>query len=86
MRLELYVKHWCPWCVSAREFLDRHGFAYTVHDLESEPGAREFMHSVSGQSKVPTLLAGSLVLPDFGPEELSAFLQKHGITPDSVEK
>jgi glutaredoxin len=83
MKLELYVREWCPWCVKARATLDRLGYTYLVHDLEIEPGARETMAEISGQERVPTLKVGDLVLPDFGPDDLLAFLEKHSITPEN---
>ncbi|MEI6714615.1 MAG: glutaredoxin family protein [Verrucomicrobiota bacterium] len=82
MKLELYTREWCPWCGKARATLDRLGYAYIIHDLEVEEGARETMAAISGQERVPTLKVGDLVLPDFGPDDLLAFLEKHEITPE----
>ncbi len=83
MKLELFIREWCPWCVKARAILDRLGYSYLIRDIEVEAGSREVMITLSGQERVPTLKAGSLVLPDFGPDELLAFLQKNSITPES---
>ncbi|MEK0446704.1 MAG: hypothetical protein RLZZ399_2025 [Verrucomicrobiota bacterium] len=83
MKLELFVRDWCPWCVKARALLDRLGYHYLVRDIEVEPGSREIMIALSGQERVPTLKADALVLPDFGPDELLAFLHKNSITPES---
>ena len=82
MKLELFIREWCPWCVKARATLDRLGYAYTIRDLEVEEGAREFMAEISGQERVPTLKVGDLVLPDFGPDDLLAFLETHEITAE----
>ena len=79
--LDLYVKHWCPWCVAAIETLDSLGCAYTVHDLEKDPNGAATVRAISGQSKVPTMKAGEAVLADFGPEEVEPFLRKHGLLP-----
>ncbi|MEY2597761.1 MAG: hypothetical protein RLZZ244_1692 [Verrucomicrobiota bacterium] len=81
MKLDLYIRSWCPWCTRAIATLDRLGYAYTVHDLELEPGAREAMIALSGQERVPTLRAGEHVLGDFDPEQLLAFLERHSIQP-----
>ena len=35
--MKLYVKLWCPWCVSAREWLDARGYRYELIDVEATP-------------------------------------------------
>ena len=34
--MKLYVKTWCPWCVSAREWLDARGYRYELIDVEAK--------------------------------------------------
>jgi glutaredoxin 3 len=79
--MKLYVKVWCPWCVKAREWLDNHGFQYELIDVEKDRSAYDEMIRISGQRLTPTLAVGDLVLPDFGPEELEAFVNEHQLTP-----
>jgi glutaredoxin 3 len=80
--MKLYVKVWCPWCVSAREWLDTRGYKYELIDVEANRADYDKMIQLSGQSKTPTLvLADGTVLPDFGPEELAAFVAKHNLRP-----
>jgi len=80
--LKLYVKVWCPWCVAAWEWLNAHGYRYTLIDVDKARADYDEMIRLSGQRRTPTLVAaGGLVLPDFGPEELAVFLKKHSITP-----
>lgn len=80
--LKLYVKVWCPWCVTAREWLDARGYQYTLIDVEETRADYDEMIRLSGQRRTPTLVTSAgLVLPDFGPEELAVFLKKHSITP-----
>jgi glutaredoxin len=83
MKLDLYIKTWCPWCHRAVDELNRLGYSYTVLDIEADPQAAKQMVALSGQSRVPTLTAGQHVLPDFGPEELAPFFNKHGIVVTS---
>lgn len=82
MMLHIYIKPWCPWCVEALETLDALGCDYTTHDVETEPGAAQQVRELSGQTRVPTMLAGDHVLADFGPEEIEPFLKKHSLLPD----
>jgi glutaredoxin 3 len=80
--MKLYVKVWCPWCVTAREWLDTRGFGYELIDVEADRADYDEMIQLSGQTKTPTLVtAEGRVLPDFGPEELEAFVDRHGMKP-----
>ena len=81
MKLKLYVKTWCPWCVMAQQYLDARGYTYELLDVERNRKDYDEMIRLSGQRLTPTLTAGELVLPDFGPDELEAFLRKHTLTP-----
>ena len=77
--LKLYIKTWCPWCIRAKQVLDACGHQYEELDVESNRAIYDEMIRISGQRLTPTLVVGDKVLPDFGPEELVAFLDKHGI-------
>ena len=79
--LKLYVKTWCPWCVRAKAWLDEHAYAYQEIDVEADPNDYAEMIRLSGQRLTPTLVVGDKILPDFGPDELKAFLAQHGIEP-----
>lgn len=77
--LKLYVKTWCPWCVSAQQWLDARGYRYELLDVEADRATMEEMVRLSGQRRCPTLVVGARVLPDFGPEELEGFLHSAGV-------
>ena len=81
MKLKLYVKTWCPWCVRAQDYLDQRGFRYELIDVEASRHHYDEMIKLSGQRYTPTLDANGAILPDFGPDELEEFLQEQGITP-----
>jgi glutaredoxin 3 len=83
MKLKLYVKTWCPWCVMAQKHLDSHGYQYELIDVESDRRHFDEMIRLSGQRLTPTLTADDQVLPDFGPDQLEAFLRQHNIQPGS---
>jgi glutaredoxin 3 len=54
-RLELYVKHSCPYCREARAYYDSRGVAYAVHDAQNDREARKRMFAFSGNN--PTVPA-----------------------------
>jgi glutaredoxin len=80
--MNLYVKVWCPWCVEAVDWLNRHGYRYTQLDVLADKAAYDRMIAISGQRKTPTLeLADGAVLPDFDVRQLENFLRDHHISP-----
>jgi glutaredoxin len=65
----------------AQQYLDQRGYHYELIDVENDRRHYDEMIRLSGQRLTPTLAAGDLILPDFGPEELERFLQQHGLKP-----
>lgn len=61
--------------------LDSRGYLYEEIDVEADRIAYKEMISLSGQHLTPTLVVGERVLPDFGPDELAVFLERHNILP-----
>jgi glutaredoxin 3 len=80
-QMDLYLKTWCPWCIAAKKHLDERGYHYREFDVETDQAAAAQIQKISGQTKVPTLVVGKHILPDFGTDELDAFLQRHQIQP-----
>ena len=80
-KLILYTKTGCSWCVSARNYLHKHGYSFEEINVSENREAYDEMMRLSGQSYAPTLAAGGEVLPDFGTDELEAFLDQHDIRP-----
>jgi len=79
--MTLYIKAGCPWCTVAEQYLNKRGYRYTSVEVRRNRPALDELLAVSGQTYAPTLVAGDLVLRDFGPDELEDFLQEHNIRP-----
>jgi glutaredoxin 3 len=79
--MTLYVKAGCPWCMVAEQYLNKRGYRYKSIEVRRNRAAMDELQAVSGQTYAPTLLAGYLVLRDFGPDELEDFLKEHNIRP-----
>ena len=60
----------------AEAVLKKHGIDYERIDVSTDRAAYEELKRISGQPRVPTLVAGDRLLADFGPEELEQFLKK----------
>jgi len=80
-QLKLYVKNWCPWCISAKQFLNKRGYRYEELDVNRDDAAYDEMIKLSGQRFTPTLVVDGKVLADFGTDELDVFLKQHSIQP-----
>jgi glutaredoxin 3 len=82
LRLKVYVKPGCPWCVSAIAHLRSEGYGFDEIDVFADPKNFEEMENLSGQTYAPTMTYGDLLLADFGVPELDAFLDEHDIQPE----
>jgi len=57
--VKMYTTTWCPDCRMAKNFLDRRGIPYQEVNIETTPGAAEYVMSVNhGKRKVPTFVVG----------------------------
>lgn len=70
----LYVKRGCPYCKTAKDYLDQQQVSYQEIEVRSDPAEMKTLEEVSGQSKTPTLVWGGAVLANFGTDELEIFL------------
>jgi mycoredoxin len=55
--LTMYTTTWCGYCRQLKRQLDEAGLAYSEVNIETTPGAAEFVMSVNGGNQtVPTML------------------------------
>jgi glutaredoxin 3 len=54
----MYVTSWCPYCIRARQLLERKGVAVDEIDVEALPEARALMIARSGRQTVPQIFIG----------------------------
>jgi len=73
MKIRLFIKRGCPWCVEAMAWLDARGIRYEVLDVNQDAAARAEMHRLTGQSKAPSIDVDGQILADFGADELAAW-------------
>jgi len=70
----LYTKIGCPWCVEAREVLDRRGIVYEERSVTNATTAAAEIQRLAGPTKAPVLDWSGEILADFGAAELEPFL------------
>jgi glutaredoxin 3 len=82
MKMFLYIKPWCSWCIEAIAWLEKEGYQFDKINVLSDPAAYEHMRRISGQSLTPTLeTVDGLVLADFDVAELEKFMLKNALLP-----
>ena len=70
----LYVVPGCPLCARARDWLERHGIAYSERDVARDVGALRAMHRLTRQRFVPVFEAKGRALVRPSEEELAELL------------
>jgi len=78
MKVTLYSRKWCGWCLDAKDYLKGRGIAFEEVDVGKDPSADEEMQRLSGQRYVPTIVVDGHVLANFDVGRLEAFLKTLG--------
>lgn len=58
-RVLIYTSAWCPYCIRAKQLLDRKGVAYQEISVDGQPDARAEMARKAGRTSVPQIWIGS---------------------------
>jgi glutaredoxin 3 len=56
--VKMYTTRFCPYCMAARNLLDRKQVAYTDVPVDGKPALREEMRQLSGRHTVPQIWIG----------------------------
>ncbi len=77
-QITLYTRHFCGWCLDAKDYLKQHNLPFTEVDVGKDPAANAEMIRLSGQPYVPTIVVDGHVLANFDTDQLAAFLNQLG--------
>jgi glutaredoxin 3 len=55
----LYTTQWCPYCIRAKQLLDRKGVAYREIGVDGNAELRRKMMALSGRHTVPQIWIGA---------------------------
>jgi glutaredoxin 3 len=58
--ISIYTSALCPYCRRARALLDSKGVAYTVMDVDRNPGLWQEMEQRTGRNTVPQIFIGAV--------------------------
>ena len=73
MKIRLFIKDPCGWCVRAEDWLSQRGIVYETVNVSASREAFDEMIRLSGQTFAPVIEVDGKILADFGPEELAKF-------------
>jgi glutaredoxin 3 len=64
-RVQIYTKHYCPYCTRAKALLQKKGVAYEEIDVENDDAKRVWLVEASGQRTVPQIFVDGRSLGGF---------------------
>lgn len=67
--MKIYSKSFCPYCQKLITLLDTAGIPYELIDIVASPGQTALMQALSGNSGVPQVAVGNIIIYDYGTEE-----------------
>ena len=70
----VYTTQWCPYCMKARSYLNRHRFHYVEYDIEASAENREKFRELRGRA-VPLIIVGDRRMHGFSPQSFEALLR-----------
>jgi glutaredoxin-like YruB-family protein len=76
MKIKLYSRQLCGWCIDAKQYLKAQGIPFEEVDVGQHSAEYDEMKKLSGQHYVPTIVVNGQVLADFDVNQLKAFLAK----------
>jgi glutaredoxin 3 len=79
MKIKVYIKPACPWCVELQDFLKEKGIDYQEIDVFADEKLFQEMIDLSGQSKAPTVVIDEQVFADTDVQEIESVLKEKGI-------
>ncbi len=79
MKVTVYTKQNCPFCVRAKRLLDKKGVAYEEVSVEGKDELRTWLVEKTGQMTVPQIFAGERSLGGFS--ELDALDREGKLDP-----
>ena len=65
-QVTLYATPYCPYCVAARQLLDRKGVSYALVDIARDPAKRaDMIQKAGGRRTVPQIFIGEAHIGGF---------------------
>ena len=72
--ITVYGAPWCPWCMKAKEFLEKHKVKFEWKDVQNPDFAKEAF-SKSGQEGIPVIDINGEIIIGFDLEKIKSLLR-----------
>lgn len=69
LRMKIYIKPSCPYCIRLLRLLDEAGLLYEKIDVIADSDMWDVMTAKSGQGWVPEVEIANVIIPDYATEE-----------------
>jgi glutaredoxin 3 len=78
-QVTIYVTTYCPYCTSAKGYLDRLGVPYQTVDVTHDADKRNWLRATTGMQTVPQIFVGDTSVGGF--TDMRALDQQGGFRP-----
>lgn len=75
MKVIFYTAPGCPFCVIMQKFLERNSIQFITKDISKDETAKNTMHKISGQEKVPVIDINGEIIIGYNLSKLKEVLQ-----------
>ena len=75
----IYTTAVCPYCVAAKQFLQSKGQTWTEVRVDTDPGERQKMTSMTGRTSVPQIFINDTHVGGY--DDMIALHRKGGLEP-----
>jgi glutaredoxin len=76
MKITVYVKTGCPWCIEVTEYFKEKVIQFEEKNVTEDQGLFEEMQNLSGQTKAPVVIIDGVMLADTDRDAVDAYLNK----------
>ena len=73
--IKVYSTKFCPYCVTLKQFLEKHNINFVDIDVSEDKEAQEEMVKKSGQMGVPVVDIDGQIIVGFDKEKISQLLK-----------
>jgi len=73
MKVIVYSSKWCIWCIKLKAFLKSKNIAFEEKDVDYPPYLEE-LSALTGQNKIPAVIADDKYVVGFEVEKLKSIL------------
>ena len=75
VEIQIYIRPTCPWCIKARELLQRNKLPFEIRDINESENYRDDVLEKSGQLAVPMIVIDGQVFVGYDEKKLQAAIK-----------